>query len=232
MGIAGGQTADFDVDSLISSTADIDVLIIVNLGGWGRVPVEAARDLFPVLCEIHSNLQARGLRTERVVFRRGETGLRADLSVLGEAFGFHHVWARKLAYDLCRLREARPQLSFLLVGLSNGATFVDQVMDQFEPGDDYRIHAIEIAPPFWRTTLDRRNMLRLDNDGLDPLPAGELGILLGAAVAGLWRYGVERASGRASQFEEVFHVPGHDYSWSVIADEVIAFLDRQLPGSP
>lgn len=208
------------------------MLVIVNLGGWGRVPVEAARDISPVLQEIQQRLRVRGLKTAQTVFRRGETGLFGDLSVLSEAVGFHHTWARRLALDLCQLRQARPGLSILLVGLSNGATFVDQVMDQLEPGDDYRIHAIEIAPPFWRSTVDRTNVLRLDNDGLDPLPAGELGILFGASLAGVFRYGLERLRGRVPRFEEVFHVPGHDYYWPSVEAGISAFLDRQLTSLP
>ncbi|MEO0085164.1 MAG: hypothetical protein ABIK37_00895 [candidate division WOR-3 bacterium] len=208
------------------------MLVVANLGGWGRVPVEAARDLCPILNGIDQHMQARGVQTAHVVFRRGETGLGADLSILSEAAGFHHAWARRLALDLCRLRQARPRLLILLVGLSNGATFVDQVMDQFEPGDDYQILAVEIAPPFWRSTLGRPNVLRLDNQGMDPLPAGELGVLLGASMAGLFRYGLQRVQGRALRFEEVFHVPGHDYSWPTVGSEIADFLDRHVPRSP
>uniref|UniRef100_A0A7C4GDA7 Alpha/beta hydrolase n=1 Tax=candidate division WOR-3 bacterium TaxID=2052148 RepID=A0A7C4GDA7_UNCW3 len=231
-GVAAAETPDFEIESLLKATAGIDVLVVANLGGWGRVPVEDARDLSPILGGIHSYLQSRGLRTVQTVYRRGEAGLCADISILGEAFGFHHTRARRLALELCRLREARPRLVVLLVGLSNGATFVDQVMDQFEPGDDCRILAIEIAPPFWRSTLGRANVLRLDNDGLDPLPAGELGMLIGATVGGVLRYSVERATGRILRFEEVFHVPGHDYSWPEVEAQVVGFLTSQLPKLP
>jgi len=208
------------------------VLVVVNLGGWGRVPVEAARDLSPALAGMHRWLRARGKQTAQVVCRRGDVGPHADLSILTEMAGFHHTRARELALALCRLRRARPGLRILMVGLSNGATFTDQVMDQFAPGDDHRIFAVEIAPPFWRSTLCRPNVLRLDNEGLDPLPAGELGVLVGASVFGLFQYALARVRGRVLRFEEVFHVPGHDYSWPVLAADVTAFLDRQLLAQP
>lgn len=143
-------------------------------------------------------------------------------------FGFHHTASRQFARKMESLAASNPEVHFILVGISNGAAFVDQTMQFISPAIGNQVIAIEVGVPFWRGVYKSENILRFDNKGDDPLTRGELEILIASAVKGAFNLFREFTAGRRKRWTQVWGIPEHGYSWKRIGPAVRAFLNRHI----
>ncbi len=214
----------------------VDVALIVNCGGWGNVPLERSRDIFPTVKGIVDYLDSCGLKTGVVIYQRAPApqpdarrpGLQVQVSALTEMLGFHRSRARQLAEAIENVARNHPGLKFIILGLSNGATFTNQTMELIAPAIQHRVFSIEMGMPFWRAVLVTENNLILTNEGADPLWNGEVEELFASLLRGLKDFICWQVAGKGGVFEEAWHIPGHDYRWERIKPVVSDFLRRRV----
>lgn len=225
----GSPPADFHFRELARMPLRSDIVVGVGVGGWGLVPLEQTTDLLPTVQSLHDSLLAWGFDALVVPYYRAEDRTFPSKFTAGtEMVGIHHRYSSRFARDIGRLFRAHSGMRLVLIGLSNGATFIGQVIDRLAPEERERACAVMLGPPFWHETPEAPDVLMLDNHGEDPLPTAAVEVTVGAMLAGLWRYIGARLQGRRPHFEEMYRVPGHDYSWSSVAEEVVPFLRERL----
>lgn len=214
------------------------MIIVPHFGGWGNVPLARADDFRPIISGIECYLQARGLRTIVAPYRRvpvpfpESPRLDIQLGILTEMFGLHRTRARQFAVLLETIAFQNPDVRFILVGQSNGAIIVDEVMGLLPYQLMHRVFAVVAGFPFWRSASGRENVLYLNNDGHDHLVEGDLGEIIGVVLERFYQR-LGRVIGlQSGDIDRVWYIPGHDYRWEVVAPAVTSFLDRQLIRAP
>lgn len=227
-----GQEVEFS--ELKGNRIPADVVIIPCFGGWGNVPLQQAQDLKPIIEGIQAYLDSNGIKPIVSPHRRAPAhfpsppSLNIQLAMITEMLGIHKTRARRFAADLETLCAKNPQVKWLLIGLSNGADFVDKTMELISPTTSARVFAIEIAVPFWRGVCNYENILRFDNNGKDPLPNGELEEVFFAALKAGINFLSSAVNGEWRGWERAWHIPAHDYHWENIGPAVRAFLQKHL----
>ncbi|MEO0079585.1 MAG: hypothetical protein ABIK44_02760 [candidate division WOR-3 bacterium] len=219
---------DFQLRELTSLPLELDVVVVPNQGGWGNVPLEKTGDLLPNVIGLRQLLAEQGLKSVAVPFYR-TTGANPNyFATLTELFGFHHTVAQDLAGEIARLLKCHPRIKVIMIGLSNGATIADAAMNLLPAAVRDNVYAIELGTPFWRHLTRSDNILHILGSGADPLANGDADILLANLLQGVVRITIARLNGLRPRFEEVFHLPGHFYTWENIRPRVADFLDRRL----
>lgn len=209
-------------------------MIVPNFGGWGNVPLNKAKDLEPLIVGLQRYFDSCGLRTIIAPYRRAPAvfpeapEFNVQLAVITEMLGFHRTRAHRLASMIETLAIHNPEVKFLLIGLSNGAAFVDDAMELLSSRFEGQVAAVAIGAPFWQDIFIGDDILHLDNEGNDPLTQGRLEELFGVSLSGLVQMFNRLMNGRVSRFEEAWHIPNHDYHWEKIRPMVIDFINRQL----
>jgi hypothetical protein len=225
----GPAPADFEFGELAGLPFNADAVVLAFVGGWGWVPLDSTDDLAPAVHAMRDSLTAWGLRSIIVAYHRvPDMSPWGKVMGLTEMFGLHLSRGRVCAREIAALLASHPRMHVVLIGLSNGATFIGEAMNLLPEAARPRAHAIEMGPPFWHNTIRTPGILLLDNRGRDPLPSGDVDLQVAALLDGLWRYIPARLSGRRIKFEEVYYTPGHDYSWPTVGASVVAFLRERL----
>ncbi len=213
----------------------VNVVIVANLGGWGNVALEKSDDILPTIQAVQAYFETCGLSSKVVIYRRAPakppaTTPKSDVEwrILTEMFGFHHTGSRQFAKKMESLATNNPEVQFILIGISNGATFIDQTMQFISPAIANQVIAIEVGVPFWRGIYNSENILRFDNEGADPLTRGEMDILVATLVKGAFNLFRKFLAGRSARWNQVWQIPEHGYSWERIGPTVRAFLNRHL----
>ena len=116
----------------------------------------------------------------------------------------------------------------MMIGLSNGAAFADEVMQRLPETAQNRVCAIEVGPPFLNPSDAGESVLRLSNLDRDPVAMGEWWILMRTYGRGLFGLAYAWLTGREWSRAEALHFPEHDYSWPGVRQEVVSFLDGWL----
>ena len=218
---------DFDFAELAELPLGSQVIVLAHFGGWGNVPIEQAHDILPVIDGVRNHLSAFGIRSILVPFYRSRGGSVGKLLTIGEMFELHHSDATRLSGEIDQFLERHPRQRVIMIGLSNGAAFADEVMERLSATAQGRVCAIEVGPPFLGPSDPGTSVLRLGNHGADPVVTGEWWILMRTWVQGLFR----RASARPAPEDvraEAGFVQEHEYSWPSVREEVVSFLDAWL----
>jgi len=231
--ISSGDTA------LKDGKAQWNVLLVVNCGGWGNVPLEESPDIFPIVKGVAGYLDSCGLRPGVAVYQRAVPEdlsahcpvIKGQISVLGEMLGFHRQRVNRFVQEIESVARRYPEQKFILIGLSNGATFANQTVEAFSPAVVSQVFSIEIGIPFWRRVVMTENNLILTNGGADPLWRGAVEELFTSLLKGLKDFFWRQIGGAGGSFEEVWHIHGHDYRWEKVAPAVRVFIDRRIVGS-
>lgn len=192
-----------------------EVIIIFNPGGWGVTPPEEAFDLMPLVENIKKNIEDFGLNAVVVPYYRTRDNFFAKLGQINEFFTLFFSQSKKMAKCLENFIQENSDSNILMVGLSNGATFVDQTIKKIPENMESSVFGIEIGPPFWAKPTDLPNVIFFDKNGKDPLSAGDIPTLL------------------VSLFKNPFQkikIVEHNYSWEDIQNEVTNFLEQKLKG--
>jgi hypothetical protein len=225
----GGDPApyDFEFAELAEVPLRSQVIILAHFGGWGNVHVEDAHDILPIIDGIREHLRAGEVSTILVPFYRSRGGVFGKLRTISEMFELHQSDASRLPGEIDRFLSRHPEQRVIMIGLSNGAAFADEVMQRLSETAQGRVCAIEAGGPFLGQSDPDESVLRLDNHGLDPVATGEYWILMRTWGGGLFRRVYAWLTGRELTKTKAF-VSEHEYSWPSVRQEVVSFLDRWL----
>jgi hypothetical protein len=218
---------NFEFAELTDVPLKSQVVILVHVGGWGNVRIENADDIRPTIGGVKEYLNSRGISSVLVPYYRARGGLLGKLVTLSELFELHHSDADRLCHEVQRFLRRHPQQRLIMVGLSNGAAFADEVMERLPDTIQNRVCAIEVGPPFLSPSDAGESVLRIDNHGEDPVATGDYWVLLRVRIEGLVRGVSAGLTGRESPKAGAF-VAKHEYSWPNARTEVTGFLDRWL----
>lgn len=195
-------------------------LIIHNPGGWGNAPLEQLlyweRSVVDGVGETMDRLGHSFALVQH--FRSGLGYARIFMEIRKEAIFFFHGRshaAKTLAAGLKLLNRHLPNLTFLLVGASQGAAFGNAVMRELDGNTP--VYSIELGtffPHVPRRILTERT-LAIDCNGLLPDPMFKFNFWAGAeayyrAVFEWYRY---LSQGERRKFVECIHNRGHEYFW-------------------
>ncbi|MFH1894948.1 MAG: hypothetical protein ABH813_03560 [Patescibacteria group bacterium] len=212
-----------------SSHPDEDVVIIFNSGGWGDTPVEKAEDLTPIVRGIEKTLSGKGYKSIVIPYERTKNGFLAKIRGARELFGYFQSQSDELAGGIKTFLENNPGKKIIMVGLSNGASFVDETMKKIDNFQN-SVLAIEIGSPFWQKKMNSGNILRLDNGDQDSLVKGDVKTLLPTLFKAFPRWFLAKISGANFSFSKAFDFSEHKYSWESpgVSSSVDSFLDGKV----
>ncbi|MFH1401896.1 MAG: hypothetical protein ABIG40_02950 [Parcubacteria group bacterium] len=206
-----------------------DVVIVFNSGGWGNTPPEKAKDLTPIVRGIEKALSEKGYKSEVVPYERTKNGFLAKINGAKEMFGYFQSQSDELAVGLKIFLEKNPGKKIIMVGLSNGASFIDKTMEKIDNFQN-SVLAIEIGLPFWQKKMNSENILRLDNGDQDSLTKGDIKILLPTLLKAFPKWFLAKISGTSLSFSMALNFPEHKYSWESpgVGYSIDSFLDRKI----
>lgn len=219
---------DFEFAELAEVPLRSQVIIMAHPGGWGNVPVEGSNDIFPILEGLREDLNARGVNSILVPYYRTGSGFTGNLRTLGELFGVHHKEAGRLSGEIDRFLTRHPRQRIVMIGLSNGASFADDVMLRLSDTAQGRVCAIELGPLFLNPADADEFVLRLDNDDQDPVAKGDYWVLTRIWGWGLFRLAYAWLAGQDITLDQANDCPEHKYPWPAVRQEVVDFLRAWL----
>ena len=204
------KCSDFtgQVLALYEETKEIDVLVIVNSGGWGWSAIAESNEkqLAPgidgILSELgNSTLWIDYFRTDRDFF-----------GAIGEfmmAMSTNPARGQELAARTAFLTDNLPDLKVILLGISNGCTICSGAMPLLE--DNEQVYSIQLGPPVWNNNSHMERVLLLRTNGTipDSFSHGDM--------VTIFRANIEAACGISQEYEGdillYIGAPGHDYNW-------------------
>jgi hypothetical protein len=226
----GGRPPEgFDFRELSRMPLKCDAVIVVCTGGWGRVPLEHSDDIAPTAFAMRDSMASWGLSALVVPYLRLPGGAPENpVLQLTEMFGAHHKRSREFANTISILLRRYPGTSVVLVGLSNGATFVGQAMSLLGPEAQSRVSVFEFGPPWWNEDIDTPNTLVFDNEGGDPVATCKLDIEVAALFSGVERSLWAQLIDRPVPFSRAVYNPAHGYEWQAVGSSIVSFLRSRL----
>lgn len=225
----GVYPENFQFWGIFNSKSQEDVIIIFNSGGWGNTPPEKAEDLTPIIRGIEKTLADRGYESIVVPYERTKNSFLGRIEGAKELFNFFQKQSKELAQGVEFFLENNPGKKIIIVGLSNGATFVDETMQKIDEFQN-SVLAIEIGAPFWQRPFNSDNILRLDNENKDPLVKGEAKVLVASLFKAPIKWLSAKISGSGLTLPQALKFPGHKYSWesSEVNPQIASFLEAKL----
>ncbi|PIR02158.1 MAG: hypothetical protein CO144_00440 [Candidatus Nealsonbacteria bacterium CG_4_9_14_3_um_filter_35_11] len=197
---------------LVKAGEENEVVIIFNPGGWGTTPFDEALDFAPIVENIKSTIENFGYKTAVVPYFRTKNNFFAKIGSVNEFFTSFHSQSKKMAQNLEGLIKEDENLDILMVGLSSGATFVNETVDKLSEDAKESVLAIGMGLPFWNKSTNSPNALFLDKQGKDPLSSGNIPMLIFALI------------------KSPFHpkIEGHFYFWEDVEDEITVFCQKNI----
>ena len=217
--------------------SDKRFLVIHNPGGWGNARLEQLLDweksVVDGVCDTMDGLgHSFGIVQH---FRSGRGYTRHFMEIRKESIFFFtgrsHA-ARTLAAGLELLKRHLPDLTFLLVGASQGAAFGNTVMRELDGHDS--VYSIELGtffPHVPRRVVTKRT-LAIDSNGLLPDPMFKLNFWVGVK-AYYWAF-IEwsryLSQGKRVKFVKCINNRGHEYFWEyeAVSGSIQRFLTDQF----
>jgi hypothetical protein len=221
-----------EMGKVFNSRVSADFIIVFNPGGWGDTTMEQADDLTPIIEGIKNTIDERGYESLVVPYYRAERGILAKIAVSKDFFSYFQKQSSELAVKIGEFLKINNGKKIIMVGLSNGASFVDETMKKISGFED-SVFAIEIGAPFWQREFDSGNILRLDNENGDSLSAGQVNVLLPTLLKAPIKWFLSNISGAKITFSRAFSFPQHAYFWDSpeVEDKIISFIDDKLAKS-
>lgn len=207
-----------------------DIVLIWNSGGWGRKSFQDDPDWVGIFDGIESELTDMGYSSAVVNYIRSEDNLRGlAREIMGALIGYPSR-AKELADEVDSLTESNSDCKVILVGLCNGAIFVNEAMKHLE--DNPRVYSIQASQPFWHRASDSQKSLVINDNGetVDVLTTGS--IFWSIIRENAWRLPTtEKPPGGAAMIGDRFiKAPGHEYLWDQprVRSEITSFLDTNF----
>jgi hypothetical protein len=208
--------------ALYTATADKDVLIIFNPGGWGWALVKQMPLWATILEGMTATLQANGKRVMVVDYLRTRRNLKGRLSEFINMANLSQAKGRELAARVEFLTRHNQHLKVILAGESNGATLAEDAMTMLR--QNRRVFSVQTGTPFWAPSAHFPRSLVINHNGVeaDTFSNGDARRWFAANVQALFgRY-------KNSQGNILLYIgaPGHVYNWGypAVRHQIINFL--------
>ncbi len=203
-----------------------DFVIIFNSGGFGTVKPEFAYDFKPIIDSLKGEVEGMNYKVSVVPYYRTKETLVGRIGYLKEMFFAFPGESEDLANRIKDFIQENPGDKVLLAGLSNGAAFVGETMDDLRGVGN--VFAIEVGAPFWSEKNNDGNILILDNKGRDSLSIGDKSQLMLSLLQSPFKWIASRMEGQKISFSEAMIAPGHQYAWQEVEEEVVSFLENKV----
>lgn len=210
------------------SDSEKDIVVIFNTGGWGDTPFEKAKDFLPIAEGIQKTLNEWGYNSVVIPYIRAESDFSGKIASTREIIFSFPNQAEKLSVEINKFLKENPSKKIVVAGLSSGAAFADATIEKVSQDVKNRVYAVEIGNPFWRKRPVSENVLRLENDGGDPLSRGDMKVLVPNSFKALYKWILIKVSGGSPVLANLLHLSGHEYFWSDMESEITAFLEKKL----
>jgi hypothetical protein len=204
------RQSDFtrQVLALYREAKEIDVLVIVNSGGWGWAAIAESneKELAPGIDGVLTGL---GNSTLWIDYLRTDKNFYGAVGEFMMAMSTNPARAEELAARTSFLTDNLPGLKVILLGISNGCTICSGAMPLLE--DNEQVFSIQLGPPVWNnnSNLERVLLLRTNGTIPDSFSHGDL--------VTIFRANIEAACGISQEYEGdillYIGAPGHDYNW-------------------
>jgi hypothetical protein len=221
-----GDAGDNEHNSIYLEEAEgKDVVLIWNSGGWGRKSLEDDPEWVGIFDGIESELRDMGYSSVTVNYIRSEDNLRGLLREIMGSLLRYPSRAKELADEVDLLTRSNSDCKVILLAISNGAIFVNEVMKHLE--DNPRVYSIQASRLFWyRASTAQRSLLINDNgETPDVLSSGNIWSIIRENA---WRLPTtEKPPGGSGMIGDRFiKVPGHEYMWDLpgVRAEITSFL--------
>lgn len=212
---------------------DKDFLLIHNPGGWGNNVLEHCiqweKNVVTGTC---ATIERLGYTPLLVQHLRSGTSWRERMRDMRDQFGFFSDKARLLATEVEFITRHLDNLKVVLIGASQGAAFVNAVMQQLPKLQT--VYSIELGmffPYISRRAITERT-LSLDWNGMVPDAAVRRDIKAGvrAYTAAPFRWAGHWLRGRPVKFSNCVTVRGHNYDWGYpyVQRRVVGFLETNF----
>jgi len=203
-----------------------DVVIVFNSGGWGTVPFDQAFDFNSIINETKQLIEGKNYKVSIVQYYRTKENFFAKIASLREILFNFPDSSKVFADRIDEFLEKNPNDKIVMAGLSNGASFVDAVMNDLKDREN-NVWAIELGAPFWKNNTKSENIVSFNNQA-DILANGRLGQILFSLIKTPFIWGYNNIIGNHISITQAMHVDGHDYYWQQIKDDVASFVDKEL----
>jgi len=212
---------------------DKDFLLIHNPGGWGNNVLEHCiqweRNVVAGTC---ATIERLGYTPLLVQHLRSGTSWWERIRDMRDQFGFFAAKARLLATEVEFITGHLDNLKVVLIGASQGAAFVNAVMQQLPSLQP--VYSIELGmffPYISRRVITERT-LSLDWNGMVPDAAVRRDLMAGfrAYTAAPFRWAMRWLQGRPVKFSNCVNVRGHNYDWGYpyVQRRVVDFLETNF----
>ena len=216
---------------LFVDTADADVLIIHNSGGWGRTPYTGDRQWGPVEREIQALLEEEGYTAVISSFVRTQSSPLGIMEEFQELLLCFPTKAKVQSEAVRFVLQARPNLKVLVTGLSQGGAYSNEVLKQLEAND--QVYGIAAGVPFYYCDVDTTKSLVLQNNGreTDALKDGDAPALVTSLVKAFLKWAWHGLDGGPLGVGAYYTPPGHRYRWSYpgVAEPITGFIEENFP---
>ncbi|MDD4923517.1 MAG: hypothetical protein PHF74_01615 [Dehalococcoidales bacterium] len=205
-----GKCSDFvsQVLALYEEAKEIDVLVIVNSGGWGWSAIAESneKELAPGIDGILTEL---GNATLWIDYFRTDNSFFGAIGEFMMAMSTNPARGQELAFRTEFLTDNLPDLKVILLGISNGCTICSGAMPLL--AENEQVYSIQLGPPVWNNNSHMERVLLLRTNGTIPDSFSHGDLLT------IFRANMESACGISQEYEGdillYIGAPGHDYDW-------------------
>jgi hypothetical protein len=212
---------------ILSSASDNEILIVFNSGGLGHTPLEEASDFSPIIRGIEETLNEKGYKVAVVSYSRTKDNFWGEIAGVKGTFKSFKEQSEDLSLKIKDFLNDNPENKVIVAGLSQGGAFADKTIEKLN-GFHSRVLAIEAGVPFWQEKVSSENVLRLDNNGKDPVVKGDFKTLLFNLFESPVKWIFAKFARSNLTFIDAIHAPGHDYYWSDSEHQIVSFLENKL----
>lgn len=220
---------NFQADDILNKAENSEVIIIFNSGGWGNTLLEDAEDFSPIIKGVQETLNNWGYNSTVISYNRIRDGFWGRITGVREFFASFKKSSGDLASKIEFLEEKLPDKKVIIVGLSNGASFVAKTYEKISEEFQNSVCAIAVGTPFWLKTESKENVLQINNSE-DSLAAGNLQSLFFSLLKSPFNWVYLKITGKKNPSAGVFMAQGHNYSWSSseVEGEIVNFLEKRF----
>jgi pimeloyl-ACP methyl ester carboxylesterase len=207
-----------------------DFLLVYNPGGWGSRALEHCLQWEKnIVAGVSATLERLGYTPLMVQHFRSGTSWQERIRDVREQFRFFASKARIMAAEVEFITQHVDNLRVILIGASQGAAFVNAVMQQL--ARLHQVYSIELGmffPHLSRRVIGERT-LSLDWNGIVPDAAVRRDMIVGlrAYMAAPFKWLWYRLKGKPVKFVNCVDVRGHNYDWGYpyVQRRIVGFLE-------
>ena len=215
---------EYQLQKFLGVSLPPDYLIIYNSGGWGNASLEKVTDFRSVILGIKNALNQQGYKSLIIPYIRARETLFGRVVGIKEVLSFFRSQSRYLAEQVDAFIKEYPDKKVIIVGLSMGALFVDEVMKRVRKKSS--VFAIKVGMPFYADHLSSENIIEI-KDKRDALALGDTKVLFFSIIKGIKGWFAAKIKRKPFSFSKAMNIPGHHfYSWDCpdVKNQILDFL--------